>query len=70
MCSNTVHFVVCPECSDKVPLPAYVLDEHRSDPFDVAHCPSCSTGFDYDSREVRSVTLEQWHTMTTSEERN
>jgi transcription elongation factor Elf1 len=47
-----MYYVLCPQCNQKVEIPANAVGPDRTDLWNVVSCDECGTGFDYDDEEV------------------
>lgn len=70
MDTDTVYFVICHDCVDRIYIPANAIGPDRSDLYDVVSCPNCSTTFDYDSEEIKSMPLSDWQRLFDLENRS
>ena len=53
-----LYVVQCPHCGSMVDIPDDAVGKNRTNPWNVAHCDDCDSGFDYDDEEVQLVPEE------------
>lgn len=63
MAESIVHFIVCPNCDDNVPIPPQAIDEKQGDLWHVVSCMSCGGSFNLDCDRINSLPLYQWYEM-------